>query len=148
MIDKKELEHEPQTQKTQILIAQDSKQKVEEFKQYVAMAEEKTVITLLEKLVDDKLLEFITEYPSTQYTKEMTKLKTYVISYCQVYNLDLEDQEDVQIINTMCREFMLKMTSHKRRRSHELVNGASRQDVGVNVLNENKGIKKFLGINR
>lgn len=130
------------------LIVQDQKQRVDEFKQYIAMAEEKTVITLLEKLVDDKLLEFITEYPSTQYTKEMTKLKTYVISYCQVYNLDLDEQEDVQIINTMCREFMLKMTSHKRRRSHELVNGASRQDVGVNVLNENKGIKKFLGINR
>lgn len=120
--------------------------RVQEFKAYMTMAEEKTVITLLEKLVNQEYLEFITEYPSTQYTKEMTKLMTFVTSYAQVYNLDLDDVEDTAIIMEMCKQFMLKMTSHKRRRSHELVNGASRQDTGTTVLNENKGVKKFLGL--
>ena len=110
------------------------------------MAEEKTVITLLEKLVDDRFLEFITEYPSTQYTKEMTKLMTYVVSYAQVYNLDLEDEGDMIIIREMCHQFMLKMTSHKRRRSHELVNGASRQNTEMKVLNENKGVRRLFGM--
>jgi len=120
--------------------------RVQEFRKYIELAEEKTAITLLEKLVDDRYLEFITEYPSTSYTKEMTKLKTYVVSYSQCYNLDPEDQEDCIIINEMCRQFMYKMTSHKRRRSHELVNGASRNNTDMKVLNENKGVKRLFGI--
>jgi hypothetical protein len=120
----------------------------QEFKKYIELAEEKTVITLLEKLVDPNILEFITEYPSTAYTKEMTKLMTYVVSYMQVYNMDMDDDDDVIIIREMCKQFMLKMTSHKRRRSHELVNGASRQNVEMNVLNEHKGIRRLLGMNR
>ncbi len=119
--------------------------RVQEFRKYIELAEEKTAITLLEKLVDERFLEFITEYPSTAYTKEMTKLMTYVTSYMQVYNLDPEDNEDMIIIKEMCTQFMYKMTSHKRRRSHELVNGASRQQTDVKVLNENKGIRRLFG---
>lgn len=119
--------------------------RVQEFRKYIELAEEKTAITLLEKLVDDRFLEFITEYPSTQYTKEMTKLMTYIVSYAQVYNLDEDDPDDMIIIREMCHQFMLKMTSHKRRRSHELVNGASRQQTDIKVLNENKGIKRLFG---
>lgn len=76
----------------------------------------------------------------------MTKLMTYIVSYAQVYNLDLNDESDCIIIKEMCHQFMLKMTSHKRRRSHELVNGASRQNTDMKVLNENKGIKRLFGI--
>jgi hypothetical protein len=119
-------------------------QRISEFKKYLELAEEKTVITLLEKLVNEKYLEFITEYPSTQYTKAMTKLNTWRTSIMEVYNLGEEDADI--IVRDMCIQFMLKMTSHKRRRSHELVNGASRQDTGQQILNENKGLKKFLGI--
>lgn len=128
----------------------EAESKYQEFRKFVEFAEEKTAITLLEKLVskDREILEFITEYPSTKYTKEMTKLMTYITSYMQVYNLDIDDDDDMIIISEMCRQFMLKMTSHKRRRSHEMVNGASRQDVGQVVLNENKGIKRLLGIGR
>jgi len=132
----------------QIAVAGNVDARVQEFKKYIEMAEEKTVITLLEKLVDERILEFITEYPSTAYTKEMTKLMTYVTSYIQVHNLDLNDESDCMIIVEMCRQFMLKMTSHKRRRAHELVNGASRQDVGNAVINENRGIKRLFGLNR
>lgn len=130
----------------QVTIFTSPEQRIEEFKQYNKIAEEKTAITLLEKLLDRDLLEFITEYPSTQYTKEMTKLNTYIESYIQVYNLDLEDVEDCRIIEVMCRQFMLKMTSHKRRRSHEIVNGAQRNDANNSVLGENKGVKRFLGL--
>lgn len=121
-----------------------SDERVSEFKKYLELAEEKTVITLLEKLVNEKYLEFVTEYPSTQYTKAMTRLNTWRTSTTEVFNL--EDSDADTIIRDMCLQFMLKMTSHKRRRSHELVNGASRQDTGQNILNENKGLKKFLGI--
>lgn len=126
-----------------------------EYERFAKLAEDKTVITLLEKLVDDKLLEYITEYPSTQYTKMMVKLKTYAVQYLQTYNVRpylqdgkiVLDSEDVEVIETMCYQFMLKMTSHKRRRSHEIVNGASRQESTnpVNVA-EHKGLKRFLGI--
>lgn len=130
----------------QVTIFTSPEQRIEEFKQYNKIAEEKTVITLLEKLLDTDLLEYITEYPSTAYTKEMTKLMTYVSAYIQTYNLDIDDTEDVMLIEVMCHQFMLKMTSHKRRRSHEIVNGASRNDSSVSVLSENKGIKRFLGL--
>lgn len=130
----------------QTVVAGNVDARVQEFRKYIEMAEEKTAITLLEKLVDDRFLEFITEYPSTAYTKEMTKLMTYVVSYAQVYNLDVEDDDDMIIIREMCHQFMLKMTSHKRRRSHELVNGASRQNTEMKVLNENKGVRRLFGL--
>jgi hypothetical protein len=137
---------EPTREAPTIAVAGNVDARVQEFRKYIELAEEKTAITLLEKLVDERFLEFITEYPSTQYTKEMTKLKTYVISYYQLYNLDAEDEDDMIIIKEMCRQFMLKMTSHKRRRSHEMVNGASRQNTDMKVLSENKGMKKLFGI--
>lgn len=129
---------------------------IEEYERFLRLAEDKTVITLLEKLVDDKLLEYITEYPSVQYTKEMVKLKTYCVQYLQTYNVRpykgengnyVIDSEDIEVIETMCYQFMLKMTSHKRRRSHEIVNGASRQESTTTVnMSEHKGLKRFLGI--
>lgn len=130
----------------QTIVAGNVDARVQEFRKYIEMAEEKTAITLLEKLVDNRFLEFITEYPSTAYTKEMTKLMTYVTSYMQVYNMDIEDEDDMIIIREMCNQFMLKMTSHKRRRSHELVNGASRQNTEMKVLNENKGVRRLFGM--
>jgi len=130
----------------------DSKRQVEEFQKFIALAEDKTVITLLSKLLDKDLLEFITEYPSVQYTKEMVKLTTYVKTYMQTYNIypneeGIYDNDEMQIIEEMCTQFMKKMTSHKRRRSHEIVNGASRQDANSAVnVSEHKGLKRFLGI--
>lgn len=127
-------------------IQQNKDQSLAEFKKYLELAEDKTVITLLEKLLDNRILEFITEYPSVAYTKEMVKLNTYITTYIQVYNLDTNDVDDVKVIEKMCTEFMLKMTSHKRRRAHEIVNGASRQDSGTQIIQEHRGLKKFLGI--
>jgi hypothetical protein len=137
---------EPTREAPTIAVAGNVDARVQEFRKYIELAEEKTAITLLEKLVDERFLEFITEYPSTQYTKEMTKLMTYVTSYYQLYNLNAEDEDDMIVIREMCKQFMYKMTSHKRRRSHELVNGASRQNTDMKVLSENKGMKKLFGI--
>lgn len=124
-----------------------SEEQLKEYERYMKLAEDKTVITLLQNLLDEKVLEYTTEYPSTAYTKEMVKLMTYVTTYIQTYNLDLADNEDVKMITEMCRQFMLKMTSHKRRRSHEIVNGASRQEANAQVnMAEHKGLKRFLGI--
>ena len=125
---------------------------IQEFKQFLALAEDKTAITLLNRLLDDQLLEYITEYPSVQYTKEMVKLMTYVKTYLQTYNIHPDkdgnyDNEDMQIIEEMCTQFMKKMTSHKRRRAHEIVNGASRNDANNPVnMTEHKGLKRFLGV--
>lgn len=130
----------------------DSKRQIEEFQKFIALAEDKTVITLLSKLLDEDLLEYITEYPSVQYTKEMVKLMTYVKTYMQEYNIYPNkdgnlDNDDMQMIEEMCTQFMKKMTSHKRRRAHEIVNGASRQDANSSVnVSEHKGLKRFLGI--
>ena len=141
-----------QVDKQLVQVAGNVDARVQEFKKYIEMAEEKTVITLLEKLVDERILEFITEYPSTAYTKEMTKLMTYITSYMQVYNIDpyylLEHPEDDDciIIREMCKQFMLKMTSHKRRRSHELVNGASRNNVETQIIKEHKGLRRLVGM--
>jgi hypothetical protein len=146
MSDQQQITKAIENKNQSVTIFQSPEQRIEEFKQYNKIAEEKTVITLLEKLLDRDLLEFITEYPSTAYTKEMTKLNTFIAAYIQTYNLDIDDTEDVRQIEVMCHEFMLKMTSHKRRRSHEIVNGASRNDSSTSVLGENKGIKRFLGL--
>jgi len=141
-----------QVDKQLVQVAGNVDARVQEFKKYIELAEEKTVITLLEKLVDERILEFITEYPSTAYTKEMTKLMTYITSYMQVYNIDhyylLEHPEDDDciIIRDMCKQFMLKMTSHKRRRSHELVNGASRNNVETQIIKEHKGLRRLVGM--
>jgi len=141
-----------QVDKQLVQVAGNVDARVQEFKKYIEMAEEKTVITLLEKLVDERILEFITEYPSTAYTKEMTKLMTYITSYCQVYNIDVywlidhPEDDDCIIIREMCKQFMLKMTSHKRRRAHELVNGASRNNVETQIIKEHKGLRRLVGM--
>lgn len=136
-------------------IANNKDNDLAEYERFLKLAEDKTVITLLEKLVDNKLLEYITEYPSVTYTKEMVKLKTYCVQYCQTYNIRpyqvngkwVIDNEDIEVIEEMCMQFMLKMTSHKRRRAHEIVNGASRQESNTTVnMSEHKGLKRFLGI--
>ena len=128
----------------------DQEKNIKDFKKFVELAEDKTVITLLEKLVstDAELLEFITEYPSVVYTKEMVRLTTYITQYIETYNIDITDPTDsmgIAVIKEMCHQFMLKMTSHKRRRSTELVNGASRQESEGAIV-EHRGLKRFLGL--
>lgn len=115
------------------------------FMEAVLYAEEKTRFTLMLELLKESNLEFITEYPNFSYTKAMTKLATWRQSVKEVFNL--EEQEADTVVKEMCQQFMRKNVSHKRRRSHEMVNALRGEDVSSNVLDhEHKGIKRFLGM--
>lgn len=111
----------------------------------VLYAEEKTRFTLMLELLKKENLEFITEYPNFNYTKAMTRLATWRESIKEVFNL--EDSEADVIVKEMSEQFMKKNVSHKRRRSHELVNALRGEDSSGNVLDhEHRGLKKFLGM--
>ena len=115
------------------------------FMEWVMLAEEKTRFTLMLELLKMQNLEFITEYPNFNYTKAMTKLATWRESVKDVFNL--EDNEADTIVKEMSEQFMKKNVSHKRRRSHELVNALRGEDSTGNVLDhEHKGLKRFLGM--
>jgi len=118
---------------------------IKSFMQLVASQEEKTRIYVMLELLKMNNLEFITEYPNFTYTKSMTKFSTWRTSVQEVFNLS-EDETDV-IVKSMTEEFMKKNVSHKRRRSHELVNALRGEDASGNVLDhEHKGIRRFLGL--
>lgn len=113
----------------------------------VLYAEEKTRFTLMLELLKKENLEFITEYPNFNYTKAMTRLATWRESIKEVFNL--EDSEADVIVKEMSEQFMKKNVSHKRRRSHELVNALRGEDSSGNVLDhEHRGIRRFLGMNK
>jgi hypothetical protein len=115
------------------------------FMQLVASQEEKTRIFVMLELLKQANLEFITEYPNFTYTKVMTKFATWRTSVQEVFNLS--DIETDVIVKSMTEEFMKKNVSHKRRRSHELVNALRGEDANANVLDhEHKGLRRFLGL--
>lgn len=115
------------------------------FMEAILQAEEKTRFTLMLELLKTSNLEFITEYPNFNYTKAMTRLATWRESVKEVFNL--EEEEADTIVKEMSEQFMKKNVSHKRRRSHELVNALRGEDSAGNVLDhEHKGIKRFLGL--
>lgn len=125
--------------------ASDKTPNIKSFMSALMAQEEKTRITVMMELLKMGNLEFITEYPNFTYTKYMTKLETWRTSVEQVFNLD--DTEGEQIVKSMEQAFMKKNVSHKRRRSHEMVNALRGEDANSNVLDhEHKGIRKFLGL--
>jgi len=115
------------------------------FMEAILLAEEKTRFTLMLELLKESNLEFITEYPNFNYTKAMTRLSTWRQSVKEVFNL--EEEEADSVVKEMTTQFMKKNVSHKRRRSHELVNALRGEDSSGNVLDhEHKGLKRFLGM--
>lgn len=119
---------------------------VKSFMQLVSAQEEKTRISVMLELLRASNLEFITEYPNFTYTKAMTKYETWRTSVMQTFNLN-EDDTDTICVQAMETAFMKKNVSHKRRRSHELVNALRGEDVSNNVLDhEHKGLRRFLGL--
>ena len=115
------------------------------FMDIIHAQEEKTRMTVMLELLKESNLEYITEYPNFNYTKAMTKLSTWRTSIEDVFNLSSEDADTV--VKEMCTQFMRKNVSHKRRRSHELVNALRGEDVNNNVLDhEHKGLRRFLGL--
>lgn len=124
----------------------------------IAKQDEKTRITALLELlkiydipvsiVGEKRtltnLELITEYPSVRYTKELTKNETWRESVRQVF--DLADSEQEKIIGIMDYQFMLKMTSHRRKRAQEIVNALKNEIAGTEVIPERTKTKRFFGM--
>lgn len=112
----------------------------------ISKHEDKTKVTVLRDIfkdVDDRTLEFITEYPTVKYTKELTKLNTWRASVKQVFELSPEN-EDI-IVKEMCNQFMLKMTSHRGNRVKAIINALRNEDSGTRVYDDNRGMRKFLG---
>jgi hypothetical protein len=123
----------------------ENKPESKSFMEEIMQAEEKTRFTLMLELLKMANLEFITEYPNFTYTKHMTKLATWRESVKEVFGLS-EEESDV-IVKEMSEQFMKKNVSHKRRRSHELVNALRGEDSNNNVLDhERKGFRRFLGL--
>ena len=115
------------------------------FWQMISQQEEKTRIFIMQQLLNENNLEFITEYPNFTYTKAMTRMATWTKSIKQVTDLDDEDISDV--VDTMCMEFMKKNVSHKRRRAQEIVNALKGEESGsINGEMERSGLRKFLGL--
>lgn len=124
----------------------------------IAKQDEKTRITALLELlkiydipvsiVGEKRtltnLELITEYPNVKYTKELTKNETWRESVRQVF--DLADSEQEKIIGIMDYQFMLKMTSHRRKRAQEIVNALKNETAGTEVIPERTKTKRFFGM--
>lgn len=89
-------------------------------------------------------LELITEYPSVNYTKIMTKNETWRKSVVEV--LHLKDINEEKIVGTMDTQFMLKMISHRRKRAQEIVNALKNEVAGTEVTPQNTRKKKFFGM--
>ena len=141
---------------------------VKSFFDIINAQEEKHRYTVIMELLNygknnNSNLEALTEYPNFNYTKFMTKLATYTDAVSQTLNLDdgirvennmvvyhpeLDERtEHNRQVSTMCIEFMKKNMSHKRRRSHEIVNALRGDPVDTNVLeHEHKGMRRFLGL--
>ena len=124
----------------------------------ISKQDEKTKITaLLELLKLDNIeleiagrkvviskLELITEYPNVNYTKTLTKNETWRESVAEVFNYAPTEQE--RIVGTMDTQFMLKMTSHKRKRAQEIVNALKNEVAGTEVVPEKTKTKRFFGL--
>jgi hypothetical protein len=117
---------------------------------------EKSKIDAVLELTNPEHLEFLTEWPTTNYTKMATKLMTWRQTITELGNLDdgqrfengrfvyhPEFDETDTLIKEMVAQFMLKMTSHKRRRSQEIVT-ALKDDLHSPIYNMENKMKRSL----
>ena len=111
---------------------------------FIQKNEDKTSMYVLMQLLNPENLEFITEFPTVNYTKLAVKLMTWRDSVKYVFNLDDEDADT--IVLEMIRQFMLKMTSHKRRRALEIINPLRHDPNAQTVYMENAKRKRFWGM--
>jgi hypothetical protein len=89
-------------------------------------------------------LELITEYIGQPMTKFMVKNETYRRTIQKVYHYNNVDDE--KLIGWMDAQIMLKMTSHKRKRAHEIINGLKNDNAGAEVIPQNQKRKRFFGL--
>ena len=89
-------------------------------------------------------LELITEYTGKDVTKFMVKNETTRRFLQQVYHF--KDINAEKLIGTMDAQIMLKMTSHRRKRAQEIINGLKNDVAGAEVIPQNVKKKKFFGL--
>ena len=132
------------------------------FMDLISKTEDKTKMTVLMEFFKKENLDFITELPTVQYTKQITKFLTYRDTMIEVLNLDdgmrfnpdtkvwdyhpeLDDTD--YIINQMVKWFKTSMVSHKRRNALAIFNTLRNDDAQTNIFTqENKGLRKFFGM--
>lgn len=89
-------------------------------------------------------LELITEYTGKDVTKFMVKNETTRRFLKAVYHY--KDINDEKIIGTMDSQIMLKMTSHRRKRAQEVINGLKNDVANTEIIPTNQKKKKFFGM--
>ena len=122
---------------------------------------DKSKIDVVYELLKEGNLDFITEWPNANYTKWGVKVMTWRESVTQVCNLDdgirfnpqtkqmdyhPELDESETLVKVMERQAKLKMTSHKRRRSQEIVSSVKDDPNSPIYGMENKMKRSFLGL--
>ena len=88
-------------------------------------------------------LELITEYTGKDTTKFMVKNETYRKTIQKAYHY--RNINDEKLIGFMDAQVQLKMTSHRRKRSQEIINGLKNDVAGAEVIPQNVKRKRFLG---
>ena len=89
-------------------------------------------------------LELITEYIGKPMTQYIVKNETYRRTLQKVYHYN--NINDEKLIGYMDAQIMLKMTSHKRQRAKEVINGLKNDTAGTEIIPQNTRKKRFFGM--
>lgn len=88
--------------------------------------------------------EMITEYSNAKTTQFMVRNETWRKSVQQVFHM--KDINDEKLVGYMDAQVILKMKSHRRKGSQEIVNALRNDVAGTEVIPSKQKTKKFLGI--
>jgi len=88
--------------------------------------------------------ELMTEYSNKKMTQWMVKGETWRKSVQEVCHYkDINSEKLVGYMNT---QVILKMKSHRRKGSQEIINGLKHEQAGTEVIPSNIRKKKFFGL--
>lgn len=89
-------------------------------------------------------LELLTEYSNAKTTQYMVKHETWRKSVQEVYHM--KDINEEKQVGYMLEQVKLKMTSHRRKRVTEYINGLKNDIATAEVIPQNTKKKKFFGM--
>lgn len=88
--------------------------------------------------------ELLTEYSNAKTTKYVVKMATWRKSVQETYHMS--DINHEQIVGYQEAQIILKMKSHRRKGSQEVVNAIRNELAGSEVIPQNTRRKKFFGL--
>lgn len=88
--------------------------------------------------------ELLTEYTSAKITKFMVRNETWRRCVQEVFHM--RDIDEEHLVGAMDTQIILKMKSHRRKGSQEIVNALRNEVSGTEVIPSKTRTKKFLGI--